>query len=223
MFTAHAKPGGITWAWLSLKAPTWKGKEDCLCAPKAGATFHSMLSDNTELWSDSTRSHHRPACQVLCTEQAAGTAQGKGTGQGTASSPPAPSQSLGKGLWALWSPLDYKIVRSTFKLSWWSQELQVWLFQELSSQPAELEQGLTFQTDKLLPTKHLFVSHSSGECGNLQIKYLSYWGLWFEKLHDLNSKEKKKNRDIGWVNCVFQLWIRNKGKFWFFLPSPGCS
>lgn len=68
------------------------------------------------------------------------------------------------------------------------------------------------------------MSHSSGECGNLQIKYLSYWGLWFEKLHDLNSEEKKnKNRDIGRVNCVFQSQIRNKGKFCLFLPSSDCS
>lgn len=59
--------------------------------------------------------------------------------------------------------------------------------------------GMNIQIDKLLPRQQLSVSHSSGECGNLQIKYLSCWGLWFEKLHDLNSEEKKIEILVEWT------------------------
>jgi len=45
-------------------------------------------------------------------------------------------------------------------------------------------------TNRAFNTEQHFVSHSSREFANLQIKYISYQGLWLEKLYDLNSEKR---------------------------------
>lgn len=101
VFTGYAKLDGIIWQlaaawrhWHEQRA----GKEDCLTVlyRKLRPPFTGCF-----LTTQTTRSDQRLSCQVLSSEEAATNAQGKGTGQGTASSPPRPSQPFGKGLLTL--------------------------------------------------------------------------------------------------------------------------